>query len=83
MVAIRPSCWSARIFGQQVGPSPFPDATGFGVLLIGDVLEAQRCENAGGPIRTGQRVGEVVVDLAAGRGVLDQRPGSGNTEPSP
>ena len=63
------------------GPSPLPDRADLRVLLVGDVLEAQRHEHARRRVRTGLRVRDDVIDLAAGHGTLHQGPGRGGPEP--
>jgi hypothetical protein len=78
----RPSKGPApELLHQLPGPSPFPDQANLGVLLIGDMPEAQRDEHARGCVRAGQRVRDDMVNLATGDSEFHQRPSSGSAEP--
>ena len=58
---------------QPPGPSPLPDQANLGVLLIGDMPEAQRHEHARRCVRAGQRVRDDMVNLATRDSEFDQR----------
>ncbi len=71
-----------RLAWQRPSPSPPTDSTDVWVLLVLEVLEAERRKDTRGWVPAGQCVRDDVVDLAAGDGMVDQRLCGGCAEPS-